>query len=149
MGVKTLHTLHRKRYTHYIEDVTHTTSKTLHTISHRQNAKFHWNIYRRQYLFIKPLRCCSARSVQKLDCCFIYDWLKNITCPVPYVAQPSDGIKTCVIYRPLRNRPIKPVCDVTFARRCLRGKQMTACEQIRIMCYGDWLWPAYRRKNSL
>jgi len=41
VGVKTLHTLHRKRYTHYIEDVTHTTSKTLHTLHRRRYTQYH------------------------------------------------------------------------------------------------------------
>jgi len=34
--------------------------------------------------------------------------------------------------RPLRNHPDKPLYDVTFALRFSRGKQMTACEQIRV-----------------
>jgi len=38
----------------------------------------------------------------------------------------------CLIRRPLRNRPNKPLYDVTFAGRFLRGKQMTACKQIRV-----------------
>jgi len=36
------------------------------------------------------------------------------------------------VIRPLRKGLNKPLYDVTFTRRFLRGKQMTACDQIRL-----------------
>jgi len=70
-------------------------------------------------------------------------WLmSSLSCSLWRAALRSDCIKQCVIYRPLRNRSSKSLYDITFARRFLCGKQMTACEQIRLRavvvhCFSD------------
>ena len=73
---------------------------------------------------------------------FVSDLLTQILCLVPQGAQSSEYMRLCVKYRTLCNRPNKPRCDVTFARKFLRGKQITTCEQITacavvVDCFSD------------
>ena len=70
----------------------------------------------------------------------------QILCNVPYDIQPSDWFKY-VIFRPLCNRPNKPVYDVTFAPRfCVVSRWLPANKSVvfdylsdpglrRIPCY--------------
>jgi len=74
----------------------------------------------------KSLLFCTEWVFGNPSCYFVSDWLTQVRCPVPYGAQPFDYIKYCVTFRSLRNRPNKPLCDITFIRRFLRDKHMTA-----------------------
>jgi len=51
--------------------------------------------------------------------------------------QHYDYVKQCTVQRPLQSHPNKPIYDITFALRFLRGKQMAACEQITV-AYVPW-----------
>jgi len=81
------------------------------------------------------------RVFGNLSCYFVSDWLTQILCPVPYGAQPSTYIKQCAIYGTLRNGPNNSLCNVTFARKFLHGKQTSECAVV-VDCFRD---PGWRR----
>jgi len=63
----------------------------------------------------------------------------NCASPAPLVTSCSNCTKYCAIFRPLCSRPNAPDYDVTSAHWFLRGKQMAACEQIRVVYMLWWL----------
>ena len=61
-------------------------------------------------------RCCSVSDQSKLSSLF-------------FTACSTPCIKQCAKCETLRDGPNKLLYDVTFARRLLRGEQMTASEK--------------------
>ena len=57
----------------------------------------------------------------------------------PLFLMTGNCIKLCAIFRPLHNRPNKPVYDVYIHSQVLHGKQMAACELIMAAHVPWWL----------
>ena len=77
------------------------------------------------------------------SCFFVSDWLRHTRSTLPYDAQPSDCIKQCPIFKPLRNRPNKPVYAVTFiSRYCVISRWLPANKAVIFYYLSD---PGLRR----
>jgi len=91
---------------------------------------------------LKPLRCCSPRSVRKPKLSLRL-WLSNANSPPSSLLRAVHRLNHQVLVvtpRQLRNRLDKPLYDATFARVFLRSRQVTACEKIRVRAYGGRLF---------
>ena len=89
-------------------------------------------IYRISAIFAHKIRYARfLNGVLNPRCYFVYDCWTQILCTVSYDAQASDCVKLCAIFRPLVNRPTKPVYDIALAPKfCVASRWLPANKSV-------------------